>query len=88
MPINKEMLDILCCPISKVSIKALPQDKLDILNKLIAGDKVKDTDGNQITDQLKEALITSDNKTIYRVDDDIPVMLAGSGIHTGSLEGF
>ena len=88
VPINKEMLNILCCPVSKVPIKMLAQDKVDILNKLISDGKVKDVEGNRIADQVREALVTEDGKTIYRIDDDIPVMLAGSGINTESLNGF
>jgi uncharacterized protein YbaR (Trm112 family) len=33
-------------------------------------------------------LITADGKRVYRIDDDIPVMLADEAIAVGQLEGF
>lgn len=88
MPLNKEMLEILCCPVTKSPVKMLSSDKLDILNKLIAAGKVKNTEGNLVEAAVQEALITEDQKTIYRIDDEIPVMLVGSGIPVDQLEGF
>jgi uncharacterized protein YbaR (Trm112 family) len=88
LPIRKEMLEILCCPVTKVPVEMLPQDKLEILNKQIKAGGVTDVSGTKIDEILKEALITTDGKTIYRVDEDIPVMLTDSGIHTDQFTGF
>ena len=37
-------------------------------------------DGAPQTEPLREALITRDRKTVYRVDDGIPVLLIEEGI--------
>ena len=37
---------------------------------------------------LREALLTRDRKTVYRVDDGIPVLLAEEAIATAQIEGF
>jgi uncharacterized protein YbaR (Trm112 family) len=38
-----------------------------------------------IAEPLQEALITESSRTIYRVDDGIPVMLEEQGINTDQL---
>jgi uncharacterized protein YbaR (Trm112 family) len=88
VPINKELLEILCCPLTKKPVVALPNDKLALVNDHIARKQVKDVDGNILERPLAEALLTEDRKTIYRIDDGIPVMLIGSGIPTAQIPGF
>lgn len=88
MPINKELLEILCCPLTKKPVMALPEDKLVLVNDHIARKQIKDVDGNIIDRPLTEALLTEDRETIYRIDEGIPVMLIGSGIPTGQIPGF
>ncbi len=88
MPISKEMLEILCCPVTRVPFGILPDNKLQLINDRIKNGTVKDAEGNLVDQPLQEALITKDNKTVYRIDESIPVMLAESGIPTEQIEGF
>lgn len=85
MPIKKELLDILCCPVTKEAVEMLPADKLAHVNDLIAEGKIKTVDGKPVETRIDEALITTDGKTIYRIDDDIPVMLVDMGIPTDQI---
>jgi uncharacterized protein YbaR (Trm112 family) len=80
VPIHEEMLKILCCPVTKVPVKMLPEDKLAKLNELVEQKKIKNAEGHVVDRKLEEALITEDGKTIYRVDEGIPVMLDYEGI--------
>jgi uncharacterized protein YbaR (Trm112 family) len=41
-----------------------------------------------VKESLDEALITTDRKVVYRVDDGIPVMLPEEGIGTLQLTDF
>ena len=61
---------------------------LAALNGAIATGAVKRNDDSAQTDVLREALVTRDRKTVYRVDDGIPVLLVEDGIATAQLEGF
>ncbi len=88
MPISKELLEILCCPLTKTPVKMLPPDILRTVNDMTAKRALRDVDGNVVEKPLAEALITVDNKTIYRIDEDIPVMLIGSGIPAKQIPGF
>ncbi len=85
MPISDDLLQILCCPRTKVPVRMLPQDQLDKLNEKIAEGAVKYFDGSAVEKPLQEGLITEDEQVIYRIDDDIPVMLVDQGILTDPL---
>jgi uncharacterized protein len=85
---DKRLLDILCCPVSKTPVKPLGRNQLDALNREIAQHAVKTTAGVEVASALQAGLITIDGKLIYRIDDDIPVMLADEAIGTLQLSGF
>jgi uncharacterized protein YbaR (Trm112 family) len=87
MPISADLLEILCCPDSKVPVEMLPADKLAALNARIAAGEATYVDGGKIEQPLQEGLITTDGKTVYRIDDDIPVMLVDKGIPTRQFGG-
>ena len=78
--IDQELLEILCCPKTKVPVEMLPEDKLAALNDRIAAGRVKTVDAKKVDTPLDAGLITQDGKTIYRIDEDIPIMLIDEGI--------
>ena len=80
MPIDKELLEILCCPRTKVPVRMVPADQLAKLNERIAAGAVKYYDNSPVEKPLQEGLITDDGETVYRIDDGIPVMLVEQGI--------
>ncbi len=80
MPIDKKLLEILCCPKTKVDVIELSHKELEEINKKIKNGALKYADGKPVEKTLQEGLITKDKKTVYRVDDDIPVMLIEMGI--------
>ena len=83
--IDKELLDILCCPETKVAVEVLSEDKLKTLNEKIAQGEVKTIDGRKVDASLEAGLITEDGRTIYRIDDDIPIMLIDEGIRADQI---
>jgi len=88
MAIDNELLEILCCPETHVDLKILEADRVATVNKKITAGDVKFKDGREVDKELQEALITVDEKIIYRVDDEIPVMLIEMGIETMQLGEF
>ena len=82
MSIDKKLLEILCCPSTKVPVKRLPKAKLKLLNDYIAQGEVHYVDGSPVKEALDDALITENDTTVYRIDDGIPVMLEDKGIAT------
>lgn len=88
MPVDGKLLDILCCPVSKTPLTRLPQDQLEKLNRAIAAGEALDVAGNPLDEALEEALITSDMKVIYPVDDGVPILLEEMGIGTTQFLDF
>jgi uncharacterized protein YbaR (Trm112 family) len=88
MTVDGKLLEILCCPVSKVPLNRLGHAQLDKLNKAIAAGSVSHVRGEPVRDSLHEALITSDGKVIYPVVDDIPILLEEKGIGTTQLQDF
>jgi uncharacterized protein YbaR (Trm112 family) len=80
MPIDKQLLDILCCPKTKTDVEILSAEELNSLNEKIKKGSIKNVAGEVIRDVLTEGLITVDKKTVYRIDEGIPVMLIDEGI--------
>ena len=85
MPINPDLLEILCCPASKTPVEMVGRARLDRLNAAIAAGYVRYTDGAPVEEALEEALATTDGRTVYRIDDGIPVMLVDRGIPTDQV---
>lgn len=86
MPIDRRLLEILACPVSKVALKPITSDRLSVLNDLIGRGELLDVDGRTVAEPLKEALITGDDKVIYPIEDDIPVLLPDRGIGTQQIK--
>lgn len=80
MSLSNRLLDILCCPETKVPVKICQKSILKQVNVAIAAGDIKYNDESLVSTPLAEALITDNAETIYRVDDGIPVMLADKGI--------
>lgn len=85
---DKRLLDILCCPVTKQPLRALTRAELDALNRAIAGGGVRNAVAEAVRTPLAAGLITTDGKRVYRIDDDIPVMLTDEAIAVSQLEGF
>lgn len=88
MAVDGKLLEILCCPVSKVPLNRLQHSRLEKLNQAIAAGAVQTVRGQSVTAPLKEALITEDGKVIYPVLDDIPLLLEEKGIGTVQLQDF
>jgi uncharacterized protein YbaR (Trm112 family) len=85
---DKRLLDILCCPVSKTPLRPLSKRELEALNEGIGSGKVDTVAGVAVGQRVSEGLITTDGKVIYRVEDGIPVMLPEEGIGTLQLADF
>lgn len=85
MAVDRKLLDILCCPITRQPVEPLSRDRLQRLNTQIKAGEVKFADGTPVEGPLQEALITTNGERIYPVDDGIPVMLEERCISTRSL---
>tara|TARA_B100000963_G_C22524606_1_gene624679 strand:- start:80 stop:334 length:255 start_codon:yes stop_codon:yes gene_type:complete len=82
---DKYLLTILQCPISKKGLNILKKDQLTKINTAIEGGTLMNHGGILVVEQLDAALITDDGKRIYPVIDDIPVLLEEESISLEQL---
>ena len=85
---DRKLLDILCCPVTKQPLALLNASELEALNAAIAAGGLQRLDGSPQAEPVREGLVTRDHQTIYRIDDGIPVLLADESIATASIPGF
>jgi len=86
MAIDPELLEILCCPESKTDLQVMTAEQIQSINAQLEKKGATYKDGKPVDKPLQEALITVDKKTIYRVDDEIPIMLIEMGIPADQFE--
>ena len=84
----KRLRDILCDPVSKTPLRMLGSTELDALNRAVAAGTLDTVRGEQVAGPMAAGLITVDGKVVYRIEDDIPVMLPDEGIGTLQLADF
>lgn len=77
---DKKLLDILVCPVSGAALSLADADTLAHANEAIRSGKARHADGSAVYAPLEQALLTDDGATLYRIDDDIPMMLPDRGI--------
>jgi uncharacterized protein YbaR (Trm112 family) len=81
MAIDRKLLDILCCPVTKQPVHILGRRELKALNERIGEGQVFYQDDSPVETPLEEGLITANEERVYRVDDGIPVMLEERAIN-------
>ena len=85
---DRKLLDILVCPATRQPLMLLEPAGLDAIKRAIASGGVTRGDGSPQAEPLRAALVTRDRKTVYRVDDGIPVLLAEEAIATAQISDF
>ena len=85
---DRKLLDILCCPTSKQPLALLNGPDLEAVNRTIAAGKLVRADGSAQSEALTSGLITRDRRTVYRLEDGIPVLLADEALATAQVADF
>ena len=75
MPVKQDLLEILCCPVTKVGLEILTNEMQVELNEKIQKGLVRNVGGEIVEEPLEEGLITVDMKT--------PNMIPSEGIPIG-----
>jgi len=72
---DKRLLDIICCPVTRLPLELLDAERLSRLNAAIAAGQVVNQGEKQVEERFLEALVTRDGRFVYPVRDGIPVLL-------------
>ncbi len=78
--LDKDLLAILCCPETKQPVVLADEQLIQKVNGAIERGVLKNKAQKPVTEKLDGGLIRSDNKILYPVREDIPVMLIDEGI--------
>lgn len=72
---DKRLLDIICCPATRLPLELLDAERLSQLNAAIAAGRIKNHSDREPPGPFDEALVTRDGRLAYPVRDGIPVLL-------------
>jgi uncharacterized protein YbaR (Trm112 family) len=85
--LDRKLLDIVCCPVTRSPLELLSERELTALNEAIAAQRIKNREDAFVEAPLDEALVTRSGKLIYPVRDGIPLLLEEQAMPLQQLEG-
>lgn len=80
MAIDQQLLDILACPETKEPVSVADDTLIAKFNAAIEAGTLKNRVGDIITEKIDGGLVRQDQKYLYPIRDDIPIMLIDEGI--------
>jgi len=80
LSIDKDLLAILCCPETKQPVSMADSSLIKKLNEAVMGGGLKNKGKKPVSEQLDGGLIRADQKILYPIRENIPVMLIEEGI--------
>ena len=83
--VDPELLEILVCPETHQMVRPAEAEVLDRLNQAIRAGGVTNRGGGAVDDPADEALVREDDKILYPVREDIPIMLIDEAIELDKL---
>jgi len=78
--IDKELLNILCCPETKQLVALAGDDVVGKINDGIKAGTAANRGGASIKDPIDGGLLREDGKFLYPIREDIPIMLIDEAI--------
>ncbi len=85
---DRTLLDIICCPVTRSPLELLSERELAELNRGITARKIKNRDEALVEEPLEQALVTRSGKLVYPIRDGVPVLLEDQAMALSQLEGL
>lgn len=85
---DRKLLDLLVCPATHQPLHRLDAAQRERVNAAIARGALARGDGRAESKALADALATRDGRTVYRIDDGIPVLLIDEALGTAAVDGL
>ena len=83
--VDKELLDMLCCPETKEDVTLVTGEIVDKLNKMAEAGQLRNRAGETVKEKMDSGLLRADRKYLYPVREDIPIMLIDEAIPVEGL---
>lgn len=85
MSFDTALLDILCCPVTRLPLQRMPVHRAERIGMLIAERKVLNRGGQAVEGPVSEWLMTRDGKLAYPMRDGIPVLIEDEAVELAKL---
>ena len=86
MSFDTALLDIICCPVTRLPLQVMPSARAARANELIGAGRLKSRNGKTVSAPAEQWLMTRDGKLAYPVRDGIPVLLEDEGVELSQLD--
>jgi len=83
--IDKDLLEILCCPETKEDVFLANDELINKINALITEKKVNERSGEIVKEKIDGGLLRADKKYLYPIREDIPIMLIENAIDLAGI---
>jgi uncharacterized protein YbaR (Trm112 family) len=80
------LLDIVCCPVTRLPLQLMPPNRAQRLNASIDEGQIKNRAGAVVDERCEQWLITRDAKLANPVRDGIPVLIEDHGVELSQLQ--
>lgn len=80
MSIDADLLAILCCPETKQPVSVADASLIQKINAALGRGELKNKGNKPVTGQIDGGLVREDQRILYPIRDNIPVMLIEEGI--------
>jgi uncharacterized protein YbaR (Trm112 family) len=78
--LDKELLEILCCPETKQGVALVGKDVVQKINDGIKAGNIVNRGGATVKEAIEGGLLREDGKYLYPIREDIPIMLVDEAL--------
>lgn len=85
MSFDTALLDIVCCPVTRLPLQQMPMHRVERAAALLAEGRLRNRGGRPVEAPVGGWLMTRDSKLAYPVRDGIPVLIEDEAVELDQL---